>query len=426
MPLLSDMGNITSLKSRVRVYRQLRCRSDLVRTQLIPTAVADRTPAGRIFYDMIRAYFEGDVRSGRLVSTADISKGYGTADTGELHLPTMDELAAPRNHRCTNTGFESLHPGYLKGISGNFFDAIDNDRPRRRRGEFDPGFLTIVNFCLQLAHIATDGTGRTAEDMLVLLAAESGRTLTTSTTGYRGALEGTGYPIFYKLTAQKVLYFEVVANFYRFLGLAVPQSMSFEINEIVPELGRIRTSDGKNRLGWPDGLGPAITRIYKEIADDPGSDSELFLPSHPYGFYARFLACELIYFILCLEAPSRYLPGLKLRYPASMNCDAHSLKFSLGRTYLPIAEGVGDICDKAVALIESVRLGWSDRDQPKLETAVKRIESEDAEIGRLFRRELSVFLTEAEKNAIQFAIPHGMTGDQLEKQIRDGIRKIRE
>jgi len=425
MPLLSGMGDITSLKSRARVYRQLRCRSDLVRTQLIPTAVADGTAADRIFHDMTKAYFEGDVRSGRLVGTADILKAGDAADTGEFHVPTMDELTAPRGHRCTVTGFETLHPRYLKGTSGNFFDAIDNGRARRRRGEFDPGFLTIVSFCLQLAHIAEDGTGRTAEDMLVLLAAESGRTLTISQTGYRGALEGTGHPVFYKLTAQKIFHFEVVANFYRFLGLAVPESMSFEISNIVSELGRIGISDGNNRLGWPDGLGPAIAGIYKEIADDPGPDGELFRPSHPYGIYAGFLACELIYLTLCMEDPSRYLPGLKLRYPAGINCDSHSLTSGLDRTYLPVAEGIGDICDEAVALIESVRLGLSDRDQSKLETAVKRIESEDAEIGRLFRRELSLFLTEDEKNAIQFAIPHAMTGDQLEKQIRDGIRKVR-
>ena len=261
--------------------------------------------------------------------------------------------------------------------------------------------------------------------MLVLLAAESGRTLSISPTGYRGTLEGTGYPLFYRRAAQRILFFEVVENFFKFLGLAAPNPISFEINDIVSTLSRIGSTDGDNRLGWPDGLGPTIASISKEIANDPGSDSELFWPSHPYRFYAEFLACELIYFTLCLEDPSRYMPGLKSRYPASINCAVHSLLFGLDQTYHPIPDGIGEPCDEAVALIESVKLGWAARDESRLQTAVKHVESEDAEIGRLFRRELSLFLTDDEKTAIQVVFTDGMTGDQLEEQIRAGARKAR-
>ena len=419
------MGDVKSLKSRVRVYRQLRRRSDLVRTQLIPTAVADGTPAGRIFFDMTKAYFEGDVRSGQLVNTLDVSKADSSTEADEHYVPTMGELAAPRRHRCRKTGFESLHPRYLKGICDNLFDAIDADRARRRGGVFAPEFLTLVNLCLLLAHIAEDGTGRTGEDMLVLLAAESGRALSISPTGYRGAVEGSGYPSIYRWSVQRILFFEVVDNFFKALGLAAPNPFSIETDDIVSTLGPTGSTDGGNRLGWPNGLGPTIASIIKEIAVDPGADSEIFRPSNPYRFYAEFLACELIYFTLCLEAPSRYMPGLKLRYPASINCSLHSLLYDLNRTYHPISDGIGAPCDEAVALIESVRLGWVARDKSRLETAVKRVETEDTEIGRLFRQELSSFLTEDEKNAIQVVITHGMTGDQLEEQIRAGVRKVR-
>ena len=92
MSLILGMGDIKSLKSRVRVYRQLRRGSDLVRTQLIPTAVADGTPADRIFFDMTKAYFEGNVSSGQLINTLDMLKSDTSTGGGEHYVPTMGEL----------------------------------------------------------------------------------------------------------------------------------------------------------------------------------------------------------------------------------------------------------------------------------------------------------------------------------------------
>ncbi|MBL6931645.1 MAG: hypothetical protein ISR45_01760 [Rhodospirillales bacterium] len=419
------MDNYKNPEERKRVYGNLRRSSNLVRTQIIPAAVAEGAPSDKIFYKMTKTYFDDDIRSGQLVSSVDLLKTEN-AENGEVpYVPTMDELARPRTHRCKTAGFETVHPRYLTGLSASFFQAIDSDLPRRQRGEFDLDFLIIANFFLQLAHIAEDGTGRTGEDMLVLLAAQSGRTMTISQTGYRGALEGAGYSLFFRLIANRILYLEVTGNFYKSLGLAVPERASFDINHVVAELARQGSADGNNRQGWPDGLGPIIGKIFKEITDDPGADISIFEPSHPYKFFAEFLACELIYFTLCLRNPARFMPGLKNRYAASVNCCQHNFIASLGRHYQTISDDVGNIADEVIALIEAVRLDWSPRDDNRLNEAVARLESQHPEIGQLFRSELSLFLSEKDKSALEFAIPHGMTGVQLDQQIRACVMKAR-
>lgn len=318
-----------------------------------------------------------------------------------------------------------LHPRYLKGVSSLFFQALDRDRPHRQQGEFDLIYLVIANLVLQLAHIAEDGTGRTAEDMLVLLAAETGRNLTISPTGYRAALEGPGYPVFFRLVTNRILYLEVAGNFYKFLGLDLPERVSFDINDIIARMGRIGSSDGKNRMGWPDGLGPTIGKIFKKVSADSNEDDPLFNASHPYRFYGEFLACELIYFILCLASPARYLKGLQSRYPATLSCGLHNLVFSLGRSYQPVSGDVADIADEIIARIESVRLGRSARENLQVEKQLSEVEKRNSALGRLFRHELASFLTEEEKSALQFNIPVGMTGEHLARQIQDCVEKAR-
>jgi hypothetical protein len=413
------MNDHKDLKSRARVYRQLRCSSDQVRGRLIPDALSNKTPAGQIYFDMVTSYFKENVGAGQRLSAHNLN------DEIEHHQPTMDALARPRTHRCMVSGFEQLHPRYIQGVCDALFSTIDYDRARRLRGDFDPSFLLIVNFLLQLIHVAEDGTGRTNEDMLVLLAAETGRTLSNSQTGYRGVLEGAGYPIYYKEVAQRILFFEVVGNFYKSLGLTAPEPVSYDLVKILTELNRVGSARNNDAQKWPDGLGPTIADTLKEITADPGSDSELFQATSAYRFYAEFLAGELIYFTLCLQDPGRYMPALKSRYPASVSCCSRSLEDSLDRTYHPVADDVGAPCDKAVALIEAVKLGWVARDQSILEKAVNNIEAKDAAIAQLFRKELSVFLTESEKTAIAFGNPLTMTGIDLQNKIQAGVMKIR-
>lgn len=417
------MTAMNSLEERIRVYRHLRRRSDHVRSQLIPSVLSEGPPAAQVFFDMTKTYFDDDIRSGQLVSNVDLMKAENTEI--KPYVPTMEELARPRTHRCKSVGFETLHPRYLNTLSSNFFRALDEDRPRRLRGEFDFNFLLIANFFLQLAHIAEDGTGRTGEDLLVLLAAESGRTMTISSTGYRGALEGVGYPLFYRLIANRILYLEVAGNFYKSVGLPVPERVSFDINHIVKELAEAESPDNAKRTGWPDGLGPEIGDFFKTAGVAPGADEELFQPTHPYRFFAEFLACELIYFTLCLRDPSRYIARLKERYPASVNCCRHNFIASLGNSYHAIPEQVGDISDKVVALIEAVRMGWADKDDEQLNHAVARLEARDGTIGKLFRQELSLFVNEDQKTALKFPIPVGMTGEQLDRQIKDFVKTAR-
>lgn len=425
MLLIGTMGDREDLGDRIHVYRQLRRRSDIVRTELIPSTVAEGGLSREIFYEMTRTYFEGDVRSGQLVGTFDVMQAEKEVDTDEHYETTIEELSAPPRQRRSIAGFETLHPRYIQGIGNRLFAAIDADRERRRHGVLDLEFLAVVNFCLQLSHLAKDGTGRTGEDLLVLLAAEAGRELTFSPTGYRGALEGPGYPMFYRTAAQKTLFAELAGNFFRYLGLPVPRPLPFLITEIVETLARVGSSDGRNRLTWPSEPGSAIAGICESIAGDPGDDDVLFQPTHPYRFYAEYLASEMVFFTLCLDNPPRYLPAIKERYPISHACCIYSLEAALGQTYQPIADGIGEACDEAVALIEAVKLGRAPRDDKRLEAAVARVEAGDAEIGQMFRDELISFLTEEEKESIRFEIPRNMTGAQLDDQIKAGVSRVR-
>jgi len=391
---------------------------------LIPNAISDETPAEETFFAMTRAYFDGDVSTGQLLNALDLSKAENPDGKNQPYLPTMDELAQPRRHRCKVSGFETLHPRFLGGISQRLFSAIDEGRAERRDGNLDMNFLLIVNFLLQLMHIAEDGTGRTGEDMLVLLAAESGRTLSLSQTGYRGAMEGSDFPIYCKAVAQRILFFEVTRNFYRSLGITPPEVISFDIEQIITDLGAQDAEDADRRLGWPDGLGPTIAEVYPDVTTDAGAHVALFKPPHMYRLFAEFLALEAIYLTLCLQDPTRHMAGLKARYPGSVNCGLHLLTAGLSRDYHPIPDVAGDVADEAVALIEAVRMGWAERDEAGLDAAVARVEAEDENTGKLFRRELLVFLTEEEKSTIGFEVPDGVTGEQLEELIRAGINNV--
>lgn len=310
-----------------------------------------------------------------------------------------------------------------KGFSAKLFAAIDANRALRRRGDLDIGFLTAVSFCLQLGHITKDGNGRAGEDMVVLLAAEAGRTLTFSPTGYRGTLGGPGYPLVYRKYAEGILFLEIVANFFKYLGLSVPRPISPVITDILKALDTIVSSDGQNRLDWPDGLGSAVAGVYEEIAEDPGDDRKLFQPSSAYRCYAEFLAGELIYFTLCLENPTQHLASMKARYPVSFSCSQYSLDLAFGRTYHPIPDDIGEACDEVVALIEAEKLERGRRDNNRLEKAVARVETEDAEIGQLLRHELSSISPIEEDASKPFLIPLSMTGAKLDEFIRAKMLK---
>ncbi len=414
------MKGKTDLTNRIRVYRHLRRRSDIVRTKLIPTAIATVQPARELFQNLTLAHFEGDVQAGQMVSVVDMENADADKDQPEHLETTKEDLASLRNRRCSVAGFEPLHPRYLSGISGRFFAAVDADRVRRRIGELDLDYLSAIGFFLQLGHLAKDGTGRTGEDMLVCFAAEAGRAMTFSPTGYRGALEGPGYPLFYRLAAERILQSEFVGNFFRYLGLAVPRPIPIVITEILDVLNQIGSADGQDRQPWPNGLGGSVSRLYRSVATEPGKDAALFQVNQPYRYYAEFLACEMIYLTLCLEQPVAYLSELKARYPVSFACSQYCFEQALERPYQPIPDEAGDDCDEAVALMESVRMGWSSRGNRSLERAVAGVEAKDTVLGTLFRDELGSFLTEAEREAIQFDIRHGMTGLELQQQIMSG------
>jgi len=413
------------LDSRIAVLRQLRTGSDIVRTQLIPTAVAEDFPARQAFFDFIKAYFQDNVLTGQLASASDVMKGGVSDKVDGFYDTSIDELASVPSRRPNAWGFESLHPRYLSGVSAKFFAAIDANRSQRRRGDLNLEFLVVVDFCLKLTHFAKDGTGRVGEDFLVLLAAEAERPLTICPTGYRGTLGGSGLPLVYREVAGRILYHEFVVNFFKFLGMPGPAPISYDTGELLEEIRGLGSWDGKNRLDWPDGLGPAISRIVEDVAEDPGKDTELFQPPNPYRYYADFLAHEMIYFTLCLENPGRHLPSVKSRYPRSFVCYQYCLELALERSYHPVAEGIGATCDEAAALIEAMKMDWPTQDDKRLEAIMAQVEADDAELGLLLRHELSSFLTDQEISAIQFRVPRNFTGAQLDEWVRSLVLNTR-
>jgi hypothetical protein len=426
-PLVSSdvaarLAESDDLAARIQVLGQLRSASDAVRLERIPDAIKRRSPAKDTFYAVVQGYFDGGVRTGQLVDGNDLAR---LTTTSGFYTTRIEDLSGPRRERVTGGGFEMLHPRYLDTLSNLFFDTLDATRTDRQQSMLDRDFLTVVAFCLQLFHITKDGTGRAGEDFLSLLAAEWGQALTFSPTGYRGAMEGPRYLLSYRGAAQKLLFSEIVGNFYRFLGLKPPLPIRYAVEDVVSELRRIGTSDASNRLEWPANLSSQIDAALEDAAAPTAADAHLFESDHPYRYYAEFLAQEVAYFVLCLADPARLFDSVKARYPMSFSCGFFAISAGLGEFYQAIPERIGPLCDVAVARIEAARMGSAPRDIPDLTAAIARLETEDPAVGKLFRRELRCFLTDAEKDAMTFAIRAGETGAGLRHQLDAEVARVR-
>ena len=87
------------LNSRIRVFRQLRICSDIVRTRLIPAAVAGEVPTSQAFYEFNNAYFKDDVLSGQLISPWDITNVGASVKVGGFYDTTIDDFASISSRR---------------------------------------------------------------------------------------------------------------------------------------------------------------------------------------------------------------------------------------------------------------------------------------------------------------------------------------
>jgi hypothetical protein len=421
--LILRMTGIMDQESRKSVYRQLRQCSERVRATTIPTAVAESTPAGQVYFDMVKAYFEDDVRNGELVSPLDVAHSEKSDRLNSETDTALSALTRISTVRHCVAGFETLHPRYRQAAFGQVFAAVDSDRKRRRQDDLDVGFLAVLSFCMQLGHFPLDGNGRVGEDMLVLLAAEAGRNLTFSPTSYRGGLEGQSHLLLYRGIVEKIFFTEVTGNFFRFLGLQAPDPVPTENVAILTYLSQINTADRGQGERWPEEMEAAIIQNVGDMAQITDDEEVLFQSSHPYRYYAEFLAAEITFLTMCLESQGKYMHHVASRYPASFSCSLFNIISSLGRTWHSIPEEIADSCDTAVTLIEAVRYGQASRKNAELEQAVAKIETINPQIGQLFRRELSSCLTYEELSGIHFNYTPQLNGASLSKQIQACISK---
>ena len=175
----------------------MRQASDTVRTELIPTFINENKRSRDAYFGINQRYFEGNVLHGQLVGSNDLENFIKDGTKDQFYQTTLQDVAKPRRSRGNIAGFEPLHPHYLNFIADLTFQAMDN------AGSFDDedgffAFLCVVDCLFQLSHFCKDGSGRTGEDTLALLAQRHEYPLTFSLTGYRATLGGPDRLLFFR------------------------------------------------------------------------------------------------------------------------------------------------------------------------------------------------------------------------------------
>ncbi|MDP6624537.1 MAG: hypothetical protein QF754_19965 [Alphaproteobacteria bacterium] len=263
------MDDDAFLAFRRQTYGQLRRASDRVRLELIPDFAARRVTAHQAFYAINRSYFEEDVFHGQMVGHNDSLGFFADGASDPFYSTELDDLGGPPAGRGTAGGFETLHPRFAEAVIARTFAALEEVGPFNDEVSFLQ-MLAIVDFLFQVAHFAKDGSGRSGEDLLVLLGLRHGAPLTFSVTGYRGAIEGPERLMSLRHVTQKIAQIEVAQNFFRYLGLTPPQATATHIRELLESLIRVNTEIDANArhapLTWPNDLGGTIEAIFDPLA----------------------------------------------------------------------------------------------------------------------------------------------------------------
>ncbi len=417
------MDNDAFVDFRRKTLRQLRRASDLVRTELVPDLAAQLVPVREAFYAINRCYFEEDVLRGQMVGYKE-SQNFATDGAKDLFYNTeLDDLGGPPAGRGNAGGFETLHPRFAAAVIGRTFAALDEMAPCENEESFCQA-LAIFDFLLQIAHFVKDGSGRSGEDLLVLLGQRHGTPLTFSVTGYRGAIEGPERLMSVRHVTQKIVQIEVAQNFFRYLGIVPPPATPTHIVELLVSLIRANAENhpGKRQqpLIWPDYLGAAVEELFGPLA--PGeeeSDPDLTI-THPYRLYASFLAKEAFYLTLCLADTARLYAGLCSRYPLSMACRERDIAEARRQTYFAIPGEAAEAADEAVARLELVRHERLARQDPALARLVKRIGDVAPQLASLIEAERAFVPMETLLERLRVPI----TRDDLPEVIRRHLEQV--
>lgn len=363
------------LRQRRDTHALVRCASDNVRSDLIPRFVAEKTPLLDSYLSINQHHFARDVHMGQMAQ-ADSAYRFITSEKRDpYYQTTLDELCSLRGIRGNVGGFEVVHPKFLKSLSSKLFAALVAHESFTSETLFIR-YIAIADFALQLLHPVKDGTGRTGEDIMVLLGLHHQRPLTFSLTGYRASLDNSDRLLFHRHVTERIGHIEFITAF--LFGIGVPAQVIYptHILEVINALIKTYESRSQSAQIWPDGLTDVIDKLSEEIMQDLASDDPLLTQGHPYFDYASFYVKELCYLTLCLEDPDTLFDGLLKRYPLSMGCRVLDVQAALKRAYRPTPPSLGVLTDGVMALIDLKRLGLLKSSDRSLEKAVSLIEDD--------------------------------------------------
>ncbi|MDP7603412.1 MAG: hypothetical protein QF546_06205, partial [Alphaproteobacteria bacterium] len=385
--------------------------------------LAQRITAHQAFYAINRSYFEEDVFRGQMVGHNDSLGFFADGASDPFYSTELDDLGGPPAGRGNAGGFETLHPRFAEAVIARTFAALEEVGPFNDEVSFLQ-VLAIVDFLLQVAHFAKDGSGRSGEDLLVLLGLRHGAPLTFSVTGYRGAIEGPERLMSLRHVTQKIAQIEVAQNFFRYLGLTPPQATATHIRELLESLIRVNTEIDANArhapLTWPNDLGGTIEAIFDPLAPaDDESDPDL-ATSHPYRLYATFLAKEAIYLTLCLADTERFIAGLRARYPLSMPCRERDFHDARRQVYLEIPSAAAQAADEAVARLELVRHERLAREDTALAQLLEQLGGSAPDLAPLIDAERAFLPLETLLERLR--VP--MTREDLPEVIRQHLKTV--
>ena len=423
------MDDDAFLAFRRQTYAQLRRASDRVRNEFIPDFAARGAPTREAFYAINRGYFVDDVLRGQMVSESDAKSFAADGAKDPFYVTALDDLGGPPAGRGNAGGFETLHPRFAEAVVARTFAALDAAGPFEDEEAF-LRVLTLVDFLLQVAHFAKDGSGRSGEDLLVLLGERHGTPLTFSITGYRGAIEGPGRLMSLRHATQKIAQVEISRNFFGSLGLSPPEATPTHIRDLLESLVRVGRAAGSGtrqaRLTWPDGLGGTIEEIFAPLAPgDDGGDPDL-ARTHPYRLYASFLAREAIYLTLCLAEPERLTPGLCARYPLSMACRARDLRGARRHAYLAVPARAAEAADEAVARLELVRRGKLAHEDAELARLLEQLAHPAPRLADLIAAERDFAPLEALLGRLRLSVTPAVTAEEVRQAVLRDLKIVPE
>lgn len=379
------MDAMVFLEQRKQTLGQLHRASDAVRAGELELAL--ECPSQRRYLVSNQRYFAEDVLTGQLVQADTAARVTETnQQTDPYYMTTLEEVSRLRTGRGNVSGFEVLHPAFVKPLSERLFAALDKNTNFNSEDAF-LRWLAVADFALQLLHPVKDGTGRSGEDLLAHLSAHHGYPLTFSTNGYRAALDTADRDLFHRHVTERVGFIEVMRQFFKSLGAPIKADTPWQIVDVMNALRTQTYCQKPSPECWPRDVVQNIDAYADPLIRSSIQQDDLLDENHPYHLYATFLVREITYLLLCLEDFGHQFSVLLLRYPLSMGCRVEDLKAARTNEYLPIPEPIAETTDDVMARIDLLRLGKLDQEDKDLRDGLDKIKAWNPALYELVERE---------------------------------------